>query len=291
MAEKKKKGNRKVSKKIKKEKVSVKKNIEETKQVKEIAPEGEIEVVEKEVMPEEGEIIKPEVAKEVILPVVEKELEEKLLAWKPATKLGKDVFTKKITNIDEILENGIKIKEPQIVDFLVPNLENELVMVGGRPGKGGGIQRTPIRITAKMHRSGRRLASSAFVIVGNRNGLVGIGKGRGTEGRIAIGKATQKAKLNLIKVPMGCGSWECVCGEPHSIPFLTEGKSGSVHVKLIPAPRGIGLAVDDETKKLLKLAGIHDVWIKTLGDTSTKYNLIKATFNALKNLHQYKTGE
>lgn len=253
--------------------------------------EEEVEEVSEEIeeIPEEVEEVKPEEVKKIVTEE-EKKREEKLAAWKPKTKLGKDVFEGKITNIDEILDSGIKIKEPEIVDFLVPNLQNELVMIGGRPGKGGGIQRSPIRITAKMHRSGRRYKYTTFVIVGNNDGIVGIGKGRAKEGGLAVDKAIEKAKLNIIKIPRGCGSWECGCKDPHSIPFKTEGKSGSVRVRLLPAPKGIGLVTDDETKKILKLAGIKDVWIKTLGNTSTRLNLIKAIFNALKNLHSYRTG-
>lgn len=228
---------------------------------------------------------------EEVKEVISKEVEERLASWKPKTKLGTDVFERKVKTIDEILDNGVKIKEPEIVDSLLPGLQNELIMIGGRPGKGGGIQRTPIRMSAKMHRSGRRLSSSAFVIVGNGNGVIGIGKGRAKEGRLAVQKSIQKAKLNLIKVTRGCGSWECVCGDPHSIPFVVEGKAGSVSIRLIPAPRGVGLAADNETKKLFRLAGIQDVWIKTLGNTSTRYNLIKAAFDALRNIHRYKTGE
>jgi small subunit ribosomal protein S5 len=221
----------------------------------------------------------------------EQMLNEKLMNWKPRTSLGRDVLDGKVTDIKEILKKGIKIKEPEIVDKLVPNLENELVLIGGRPGKGGGIERTPIRVSAKMHRSGRRYKYSAFAIVGNRDGVVGIGKGAGKEGRRAVQKAIEKAKLNLILVPMACGSWECRCGDNHSIPFKTEGKSGSVRVTLLPAPKGIGLAASDETKKLLRLAGLDDVWIKTLGATSTRYNLVKAVFDALRNLHKMKIGD
>jgi len=139
-----------------------------------------------------------------------------------------------------------------------------------------------------MHRSGRRFTTSAFVIVGNKNGVIGFGKAKGTEGGLAIQKATDQAKLNLIKVKRGCGSWECGCGENHSIPFKTEGKSGSVRVVLMPAPKGVGLVVNDEVKKVLELAGIKDVWMKSYGSTSTRYNLVKAVFDALRNLHVYR---
>jgi len=226
-------------------------------------------------------------------PKKEVKAEEALAGWIPKrskTNLGKSVMRGEITDINKILDEGIKIKESQIVDTLVPNLESELVLIGGRPGKGGGIERTAIRISAKMHRSGRRYTSNAFAIVGNKDGIVGIGKGSGKESRSTINKAIENAKLNVIKVPRGCGSWECECGEPHSIPFKTEGKSGSVRVTLLPAPKGIGLVVDNESKKILRLAGIKDVWAQTLGNTGTRYNLIKAMFNALKNLHRYRTG-
>jgi small subunit ribosomal protein S5 len=257
----------------------------ETKKVEETE-----EISEEVKIPEVIEEVKPEEVKRV-LTEEERRKEQKLAAWKPRTKLGKDVFERKINNVDEILDSGVKIKEPQIVDFLIPDLQSELIMIGGRPGKGGGAQRTPIRISAKMHKSGRRYTSTAFAVVGNNNGIVGIGKGRGKEGRLAVDKAIEKAKLNIIKVPRGCGSWECGCEDPHSIPFRAEGKAASVSVKLLPAPKGIGLATDDETKKILRLAGIKDVWIKTLGETGTRVNLIKAIFNALKNLHSYRTGE
>lgn len=256
------------------------------KKIEEEKVEETIEEIEEPVELKEVEEIKePEVV------VAEKKIEEKISSWKPKTKLGRDVFEKKITSLDEILEKGIKIKEPEIVDFLSPGIKNELVMIGGRPGKGGGIQRTPIRVSAKMHRSGRRYTSSTFAIVGNENGIVGIGKGRGKEGRLAVEKAIEKAKLNLIKIKRGCGSWECGCGGNHSIPFKVYGRSSSVHVKLMPAPRGVGLVMNDEAKKIMKLAGINDVWVKTQGNTGTRINLIKAIFDALKKLHYYKTGE
>jgi len=218
-------------------------------------------------------------------------VEEILLNWKPKTQLGKDVLNGKVKDIKWILENGIKIRESEIVDFLIPNIRSELVLIGGRPGKGGGIERTPVRVSAKMHRSGRRYRYSSFAIVGNEDGIVGIGKGAGKDGRSAVQKSIKKAKLNLIIVLRHCGSWECGCGEGHSIPYKTEGKAGSVRVTLMPAPKGIGLTASEENRKLLSLAGIKDAWIKTLGSTNTRYNLVKATFDALKNLHSFKKGD
>lgn len=218
------------------------------------------------------------------------EEKEGLVGWKPKTKLGRDVMAGKVKDIEEILDAGLKIKESEIVDALVPDLQSELILIGGTPGKGGGIRRMPIKISAKMHRSGRRLAMNSFAVVGNEDGIVGIGKGKGKEGVLAIQKGIKKVKLNLIKVPRSCGSWECGCDEPHSIPYKTTGKSGSVRVTLLPAPKGVGLVADDESKKIFRLAGIKDIWMKSLGDTGTRFNLITAVFNALKNLHDYRGG-
>lgn len=209
------------------------------------------------------------------------------ILWKPKTELGKLVASGVITNINEVLDSGKKILEPEIVDKLVPNLKSELILIGGRRGKGGGRQRIAVRITTTMHRSGRRFTSNAFAIVGDEDGLIGIGKASAVESRAAINKAIDKAKLNVIRIKRGCGSWECGCGENHSIPYKTKGKSGSVRVVLMPAPKGIGLVADDGSKKVLRLAGIKDVWMKTFGNTKMRINLITALFNALKKLYIY----
>jgi len=215
------------------------------------------------------------------------EIENKTTEWVPKTKLGKDVLEGRIKSIDEIFENGIKIKEPEIIDKLLP-LKTDIVWIGGSPGKGGGIKRTPTRRTARMHRSGRRYKISALVIVGDENGHVGVGKAKGTTHQIAIEKSTQKAKLNLIPIMRGCGSWKCRCGESHSITRKTKGKCGSVSVVLIPAPRGAGLVCSEELKKLFKLAGINDIWTQSFGKTKSRINHILAAYNALKNLNLSK---
>ena len=208
--------------------------------------------------------------------------------WKPRTTLGKKVFRGEIKDINEILDAGLKIREPEIVDLLLPNLKTELILIGYRTGKGGGSQRIPIRITATMHKSGRKFRAGAFVVVGNEDGIIGIGRAKALEPRDAILKATRKAKMNLIKVKRGCGSWECGCGGKHSIPYKVEGKCGSVRVVLYPAPKGVGIVADDESKKIFRLAGIKDVWVKTFGNTSMRINLITAIFNALKKLYIYE---
>jgi len=139
-----------------------------------------------------------------------------------------------------------------------------------------------------MHHSGRRFRTSAFIVVGNEDGLVGIGRGSSVETRIAMEKAMKKAKLNIIKIKRGCGSWECSCGAEHSIPYKSKGKSGSVRVEIFPAPKGMGLVAGNEAKKIFKLAGVKDIWMKTLGNTSNRINLMYAIFDALKKLYVYE---
>jgi small subunit ribosomal protein S5 len=119
-------------------------------------------------------------------------------------------------------------------------------------------------------------------VVGNGDGYVGLGKTTGKEVGPAIRKAIDNAKLNIIEVKRGCGSWECGCGEPHSLPFMVTGKSGSAEVTFKPAPRGISLAVGDVAKHILRLAGISDSWGFTDGKTRTTVNYAKAAFEALR---------
>lgn len=218
----------------------------------------------------------------------ERRVEQELAEWVPKTELGKEVIKGKYKSLKELLERGEIILEPEIVDYLIPDMKEELIYVGGTPGKGGGIRRTPTKMTARMHKSGRRFKLTSIMVVGNEDGVVGVGRATSNEHRVAIEKAIGQAKLNVIIIRRGCGSWECNCEGSHSIPFRTEGKVGSVRVRISPTSTGVGIVADNETKKILRLAGIKDVWIKTFGMTSTRTNLAFAVFEALKNLSKTK---
>ena len=209
------------------------------------------------------------------------------MEWKPRTELGKMVAQGAIT-LDEIFTHGKKIKEAEIVDRLIPNLQSDIIFIGGSPGKGGGIKRTPTRRTTRMHRSGRRYRTSAMVVIGNGDGYFCIGKSVAVENRVAIAKATENAKLNIIPVKRGCGSWECVCGSGHTIPVQIEGKSGSVRVQLFPAPKGVGLCVNNEAKKMMRLAGIKDLWTKRYGESRSRSNYAMAVFDAFKRMNRLR---
>jgi small subunit ribosomal protein S5 len=217
----------------------------------------------------------------------DEENERKLAAWIPKTKLGQDVRAKKIKNIDEILDSGKKILEEQIVDLLL-NTTSDLISIGQSKGKFGGGKRRAWRQTQRKTKEGNVATFSTLAVIGDGNGHVGIGTGRAKETLPARDKAIRQAKLGIIKIGRACASFDCACSEPHTVPFKVDGKSGSVRITLIPAPQGTGLVVGKEIKKILTLAGIKDVYSKTLGTQRTTANLAKATIDALKKTNRRK---
>lgn len=129
--------------------------------------------------------------------------------WKPRTTLGQMVLAGKITSMDQIYENGLRIQESEIVKHLLPDIKSQVVHVG---------------IVQKQTDAGEMTRFNALVAVGNEAGWFGIGKGKASQMRLAIDKATNAAYLNVIPVKLGCGSWECKCTQLHSVPFKVRGK-------------------------------------------------------------------
>lgn len=187
--------------------------------------------------------------------------------WIPKTRLGQMVLNGEITTMSEALATRLPLREPEIVDILLPELKDEVI---------------DLNMVQRMTDSGRRVRFAATCIVGNGDGFVGIGRAKGKEVGPSIRKAIDNAKLNMIEIKRGCGSWECGCGTPHTLPFEITGSTGSVSVYIKPAPRGIGLAVGDVAKSLLIMAGINDAWGFARGNTKTKVNYAMATFEALR---------
>lgn len=190
--------------------------------------------------------------------------------WVPKTKLGELVKQGLIT-LDKIYQNNLVVKEKEIINTLLPQVKEDVINIA---------------MVQQMTASGQRSKFKAVVIVGT-DGFIGIAAGKSREVGPAIRKAIDKAKLSILPVLRGCGSKECGCGGTHSIPFRVKGKCGSVRIQLIPAPVGVGLACADKVKQVLRLCGIEDIWSKTFGDTRTSENLVKATFDALKNAHKF----
>jgi small subunit ribosomal protein S5 len=215
----------------------------------------------------------------------EREAKEKLDNWVPKTQLGKDVRAGKVKNIDEILESGKAILEAEIVDLLVPGLRSDTLFIGQAKGKFGGGKRRAFRQTQKKTKEGNILTFGVMAVVGDGKGHIGLGYGRAAETLPAREKAIRKAKLNIMRIPRGCASYDCSCDDPHSIPMETSGKCSSVRVKLMPAPQGTGLVVGDEIKKILRLAGIQDVYSACSGKVQTTMNAAKACMEALNKLN------
>lgn len=205
-----------------------------------------------------------------------------LSEWIPKTKIGLKVKNKEITDIDFILDNGIKIYEKEIVDMLIPDIEQELLLYGQSKGKFGGGQRREFRQTQKKTKEGNKPKFSTVALVGNKDGYFGIGFGKAKETVPAREKAFRNARINLMKIRRGSGSWESTTTEPHSIPFKVSGKSGSVVLTIMPAPKGTGIKAEKEVAKILEKAGIKDAWTKARGKTASRQNLILATVAALK---------
>ena len=196
--------------------------------------------------------------------------------WVPRTQLGKMVKEGQVTSIYDIFRERYKVREVEIIDFLVPDLKDEVI---------------DISLVQKQTDAGENSRFRAVVAVGNGNGLVGIGTGKAKRVRNAIEKGIRTAKLNLYPIKRGCGSWECGCGEQHSVPYKVTGKAGSVILTLLPAPQGLGQVVGDNAKVVLTLAGIKDCWSNAVGTTSTPTSFAFATFEALKQTAKVMTPQ
>ncbi|MBS3090518.1 30S ribosomal protein S5 [Candidatus Pacearchaeota archaeon] len=207
--------------------------------------------------------------------------EEKIASWVPRTRLGKMVKNGEIKNIDAILNAGEKILEAEIIDKLV-RLKTDLIAIGQSKGKFGGGKKRAWRQTQRKTAEGNVPTFACMAVVGDEGGYVGVGYGKSKETLPAKEKALRDAKINLIRITRGCGSFDCSCKNLHSIPFKVKGKCGSSEMILMPAPKGTGLVIEDECKKILGFAGIKDIYSKTFGQTRTKINLAKACFEALK---------
>ena len=125
--------------------------------------------------------------------------------WVPKTELGRKVHSGEITTMGRRAAHaGCRCGRPQIVDKLLPMLHDEVL---------------DVNMVQRMTDSGRRFKFAVTVVVGNGDGYVGLGRAKGREVGPTIRRAIDRAKLTIIEVYRGCGSWECGCGRPHTVPF------------------------------------------------------------------------
>lgn len=199
---------------------------------------------------------------------------ERVATWTPRTRLGKMIQEGRISSMEEIFMEGQKIREPEIVDVLLPDLQEEVIN---------------INLVQRQTDAGEKSQFKAIVAVGNRDGYIGLGAGKAKQVRTAIEKGAIDARLNITLVRRGCGSWECGCGKQHSLPFQVLGKCGGVEILLVPGPRGLGIVASEAAKVILGLAGVNDIWTRSFGSTRTVPSFACAVFDALRKTYSFVT--
>lgn len=207
--------------------------------------------------------------------------------WKPLTKLGRLVQANEIKSFEQIFEMSIPIKEPEIVKKISDNVA---VAGASATGKGQFVDEVmKVKPVQKQTKAGQRTRFKAWVLIGDRNGHLGLGQKSHKEVQVAIKGAMAVARLNLI--PIRLGYWGNKIGAPETVPFKVTGKNGSVSIRLIPAPKGTGIVGAPTSKKVLMLAGVKDCYTASIGCTKTMGNFIYATFNALSKTYKFLTPD
>ena len=132
--------------------------------------------------------------------------------------------------------------------------------------------------TAKVVKGGRRFSFSALTVIGDRKGNVGFGFGKANDVSEAIRKSIDKAKRNMIKLPVKNGT----------IPHEVQGLFKASRVLLKPACSGTGIIAGGPVRAIMEAGGVTDVLSKSIG-ASSQYNVVKATFDCISKLMDAKS--
>jgi small subunit ribosomal protein S5 len=131
-----------------------------------------------------------------------------------------------------------------------------------------------INRVAKVVKGGKRFKFSVLAVVGDGHGYVGYGLGKAREVPEAIKKSVNRAKKNLVLVPM----------RGTTIPYEVSGKFGAAEILLKPASAGTGVIAGPAIRAIVESAGIHDILTKVVGRTTNSFNVVYATFDAISQL-------
>ncbi len=156
----------------------------------------------------------------------------------------------------QMLKDSLAVRQP--VEYSANSLKDQVVSIN--------------RVT-KVVKGGKNLSFSALVVVGDQQGHAGFGMGKAREVPMAIRKAIEQAKKNMLRMNL----------KGTTIPHQVDGWYGSGHVMLKHAPDGTGIIAGGPVRAVMEVAGIHNVLTKSIG-TSNPHNVVKATFDALLRL-------
>ncbi len=169
--------------------------------------------------------------------------------------------------IKDTVDNKEKIKKSDRVEILTRNSSSENFVE----------KVLSVRRVAKVIRGGRRFAFSATVVVGDKNGNVGIALGKSRDVASAITKASRHAKAHMVSIPR----------YKTTIPYTVSAKHGSSKVLIRSAMKGTGVIAGGAIRAVIEAAGIQDVLAKSLGSSNSQ-NVVKATMKALSKLRTAK---